>query len=294
MKTSPGLNILLAAVLLCSIAATMSSSQETSTGPSFEVASIKPNPSAREIGGPWTEKVDYFAWNGRTLKTLITTAYRVRNWQVEGGPDWINSQLWDVEARAKAENAGAVSKPGDRSAQHSRLMQMLQSLLEDRFKLKVQRQTRESPVYNLVVAKGGPKIKLDEDQSPPTPQGLPAVPSSWANPEVKRGQLVEGFAPMGGYIEGRAVPIDRLVSIIRSRADRPLNDGTNLKGLYNISMKWSEEASGPGDSPLVRRSPSIGPALMAALQEQLGLRLESAKGPVEFLVVISAQKPSGN
>ncbi len=82
--------------------------------------------------------------------------------------------------------------------------------------------------------------------------------------------------------------------MLLNRAGRPIIDCTNLKGLHSFKVQWSEEDSGSGDSPLARRSLSLGPAFFTALQEQLGLRMESAKGPVEFLVIKSVQKPDGN
>ncbi len=301
MKTTPGFSILLAAVLLSTTAITISSSQEISTGrPTFEVATVKPSSSAREIGGPYTMTENYFAWSGRSLRTLIRSAYRVRDWQIEGGPDWMNSQLWDVEGRAKAEGSGTASNPGGRTDRELelRMLVMLQSLLEDRFKLKIQHQTKESPVYNLVVAKGGPKIKLDEDQTPLPPPGTPNQPSSREGWGLSRGTMMMGWGnrpPYTNTIQASAVPIARLISNLLYQAGRPIIDQTNLKGLYTFKIQWSEEDSGSADSPLgARRNRSLGPAFFTALQEQLGLRLESAKGPVEFLVIKSAQKPSGN
>ncbi len=88
--------------------------------------------------------------------------------------------------------------------------------------------------------------------------------------------------------------MERLISLLLNQAGKPIIDRTNLKGLYTFTLQWSEEASGAGDSPLARTSASFGPAFFTALQEQLGLRMESAKGPVEFLVIQRAQKPSGN
>jgi uncharacterized protein (TIGR03435 family) len=277
MRTSLRAKMIAAAFLLFTIATTIGLSQEKSADrPTFEVATIKPSNAVSEIGGPYTIAEHYFAWKGRSLKTLILNAYRVRSWQLIGGPDWMNSDLWDIEARAKAE--GAVSKPG---SQTLRMLEMLQSLLEDRFRLKIQRETKESPVYNLVVAKGGPKIKLDGDQSPASLQGSGATTPSGSG-------WTRAFE-----ISGRAAPMERLVQSLMPYSDRPIIDRTNLKGLYTYNLKWPEENSGPGDSPLARRSLSFGPAFFTALQEQLGLQLESAKGPVEFFVIKSVQKPEG-
>lgn len=284
MRKSPRLHILLAAVLFCSIVipTTISHSQETNTMRlSFEVATIKPSSSTAYVPGGPVGKDGYFAWNATTLKMLVWTAYFVHEWQMEwkiegGTPGWVDSQLWDVEARARQEDVDAMPKSDPIAQSHIR-MSMLQSLLEDRFKLRVERQTRQAPVYNLVVAKGGPKIKHDDGQD---------FPSRW---QLKSGNMVT----TGQSIEGRGISIERLISYLLNRVGRPVIDRTDLKGLYNIGLKWSEENSGSGDSPLVRRNLSLGPAFFTALEEQLGLRLESAKGPIEYLVIKSVQKPEG-
>jgi uncharacterized protein (TIGR03435 family) len=316
MKAHPGINFL-AAVLLFTIVtpASINSSQETTAiRPSFEVATIKPSSSKTYIpGGPATAS-DYFAWNATTLKRLVNTAYFVREWQMDwqikgGTPGWVDSELWDVEGRAKAEEFDANQilqhYPGietfdfrrisrDRLAQQTRLWLMVQSLLEERFKLRVERQPRQAPVYNLVVAKGGPKLKLDDDQSPPSQSGSGNPPPSGGAWELPRGQLMlraGNRPPFEQSIEGRGIPIERLIPNLLNRAGRPIIDCTNLKGLYTFKIQWSEEDSGVGDSPLARGSLSLGPGFFTALQEQLGLRLESAKGPVEFLVIKSVQKP---
>ena len=300
MKTSARLSLTVVAALLFAIAAPgrIDSSQETTAArPSFEVATIKPSGSAAYIPGGPVGTGGYFAWRATTLKMLVWTAYFVREWQmdwkIEGGtPGWADSELWDVEARAKQEDVDAMPKSDPIAQSHMRML-MLQSLLEDRFKLRVERQTRQAPVYNLVVAKGGPRIKLDTDQTPLPPPGSSTRPPSGAAWELTRGNMMISFRRPFEQIEGRAVPIERLISNLLNRVGRPIIDQTNLKGLYTFKLQWSDENPGPGDSPLVRMSPSLGPAFFTALQEQLGLRLESAKGPVEFLVIKSVQKPDG-
>ena len=239
--------VLFAAVFLFAIAApgVILSSQDPSAGrASFAAATIKPAPSV--IPGPPVLTDDYFAWRGRTLKTLIGAAYRIRPWQIEGGPGWVDSQPWDVEARAKEEAPGPAPKLRDSKERHARLMLMLQSLLEDRFQLKIQRQTRQSPVYNLVVAKGGPKIKLDDGQSP-RDRSESGSPPAW---EIPRGSI----SVRPNSIEGHAIKFETLLIILLQMSDRPIIDCTNLKESYTFAMKWTLEDSGPGDSPLARRS----------------------------------------
>jgi len=304
MRTFPGLSILPAALLLCALVAParFSSSQETTSGrPSFEVATIKPSGLTQYVPGGPAGTGAYFAWQGTTLSRLLSMAYFVPyywkiDWQMKGGqPGWVDSQLWDVEARARPEDVEPF--PRGPITQPTKFMFMLQSLLEDRFKLQVERQTRQGPVYNLVVAKGGPWIKPDDAQSPPARPEPATPPSSGGTWESPPGGISIRFGnrpPFERIIQGRAVPMERIVQSLRSHSDRPIIDCTNLKGLYTFKIQWSMEESGPADSPLARMNPSIGPAFFTAMQEQLGLRLESAKGPVDFLVIKSVQKPDGN
>jgi uncharacterized protein (TIGR03435 family) len=241
-----------------------------------------------EIPGPPAETDDYFAWTGRTLKTLMCYAYRVRDWQIEGAPGWIESELWDVEGRAKAEGVGASSGLTDRSARHARLMSMLQSLLEDRFKMKIQRQTRQSSAYNLVIAKGGPKVEAEDDQH--SRDGAESGnPPTWAS---QRGTILTRMGRTLESIEGRAVPIAQLINTLLSHSDRPIIDCTNLKGLYTFKIQWSLANAGVGGPPLARRASRFGPAFFTAMQEQLGLRLEPAVAPVDFIIIRSVQKPT--
>jgi len=279
-------------LLLCAIAAaTLVLSQVKSTDrPSFAVASIKPNGSGGEIPGPPAETDDYFAWTGRTLKTLMRYAYRVRDWQIEGGPGWIETELWDVEGRANAEGGGAASKPVDKSAQHARLMSMLQTLLEDRFKMAIQRQTRQSPAYNLLVAKGGPKVEPGDGHY--SRAGVETTnPPTWT---PQHGSIMSRGARTWESIEGRAVPMSQLISTLLSYSDRPIIDCTNLKGPYTFKIQWSLEDPGEGISPAGRRGSAFAPSFFTAMQEQLGLRLEPTKAPVDFIIIKSIQKPLTN
>jgi uncharacterized protein (TIGR03435 family) len=216
------------------------------------------------------------------------------DWQIKGDtPGWVDFDLWDVEGRARAADVDAdrvlkyfprisdsvyQSIDKNKFAKHAKLLLMLQTLLEDRFKLRAEWQTRQAPVYNLVVEKDGPKIK---------PGGAEDVPLRW---KLQPGGMISSRQ----CIEGRAVPIEKLIASLLSGSGRPIVDRTNLKGVYTFWLQWSEEDPGFGNSPLARTNTSFGPAFFTALQEQLGLRLESAKGPVEYLVIRSVQKPEGN
>src|SRR5215510_4844795 len=149
-------------------------SQTTATKPSFEVVSIKPSPPGNFIrgGGP---RGDRFTLSGASLRMLLQFAYQHSNvgflggqLQVIGGPNWMDSDRYDIQAKADC-SGGAIPR--------EQMQLMLQSMLEDRFQLKAHMETREQPIYNLVVAKDGLKLKRSEDQTPPpiTANGPPQV-----------------------------------------------------------------------------------------------------------------------
>jgi len=245
--------------------------------------------------------------------------------QIIGGPSWIDSDRWDVQATADC-SGGVLSR--------EQVQLMVQSMLEDRFQLKAHLETRELPIYNLVIAKDGPKIKASEDQTPPgaglpgPPQPCSPAPATPAQPPpppplpgqrggpgdpnfvLPRGAMLMMANPTGLTLQGTAQPISALIGAIQQQAGRPVIDKTDLKGLFDFKLQFSREGlagpAGPAGLPPVpppgAAGPAPGPATAAAdpvpsiftsIQE-LGLRLESAKGPVEVLVVESAQKPTEN
>src|SRR5262245_40751857 len=133
--------------------------------PAFEVASIKPNKSGDNrvsIGGGAGGR---FVATGVPLRLLMTVAFRVRDFQVSGGPGWSQTDRWDIEARAEEGSVPSPQGPPDPNVPDPMALRV-QSLLEDRFQLKLHRETREMPVYELTVSKGGSKLKLSEDQNP--------------------------------------------------------------------------------------------------------------------------------
>jgi uncharacterized protein (TIGR03435 family) len=180
---------------------------------------------------------------------------------------------------------------------------MLQSLLEDRFQLKIHRETKELPVYDLAVAKGGPKVKLSEDQSPFRPPERGAAPPP---PPQRGGPMPRGSMRMGrGDLEATALPLTSLINALSQQLGRTIVDKTGLQGLYDIKLQWTPDAlpSGPAGSggPAGIRGPNeppppdpAGPTIFTAVQEQLGLRLESSKGPVEIIVIDNVERPAAN
>jgi len=205
---------------------------------------------------------------------------------VSGGPGWINSERYDIDAKLDDSQVAALAKlpPQDRIVQ---IRLMVQSLLADRFKLVVNETTVTRPVYALVVAKGGPKLQT-------TVPGSPSPIKDDGHPMQAR------FFP--GDIRGHGIPISFLARSLSQMGGlgRPVLDETGLKGNYDIDLKWTSEVNSPGAMPApssgAESAPpdTSGPSLFSALQEQLGLKLEPTNGPVEALEIVHVEKPSVN
>jgi uncharacterized protein (TIGR03435 family) len=246
---------------------------DSATPPEFEAASIRP----AQPGTPPSFGVGNGGGGGAnvTLKTLIAFAYQIQEYQIIGGPGWIGSDRFNVEARA-----------ADPKTPPERLKLMLQSLFADRFRLAVHREIKESNVYNLAVAKGGPKIKLSADQTLPDVNG-PSAPGAGPN---------HGAIRLGaGSMIGNAAPLSRFANLLSQRLDRVVIDKTNLPGRFDIRLQWTpdlgENPLSPTGVPLPAETADA-PSIFVAIQEQLGLKLEAAKGPVEFLVMSSIMSRS--
>jgi bla regulator protein blaR1 len=268
--------------------------------PSFEVASIKSSDPGNNrfaiVGQPGGRLIV----TGASLKGLIAFAYAVRDFQISGGPNWITTDRWDIEARAEESTVPPPTGPPDPNRPNP-LAIRLQLLLEDRFQLKVHRETREMPVFELTVAKGGPKVKLSDDQSPfkPPEPGTPAPPPPRPGDPMPRGGM--SIMLVGGELQATAVPLSNFVGALSQILGRTVIDKTDLKGLYDFKLKWTpdvgQQVGPPGPVPPGVELPPVdpsGPSLVTALQDELGLKSESTKGPVEVIVIDSVEKPSEN
>lgn len=265
--------------------------------PVYEVASIKPNKSA-DNQTRMGYAPDGFNATQSNLLMLIMAAYGVNPHQISGAPDWFTSARYDIEAKMDRSTADALFKlkEDERRAETQR---MLQALLADRFKLTVHRETKELPVYALVVAKGG--AKLHEAKAGDTyPKGIKGPDG-----KSRAGMMFMG----GGELTAQGLPLEPLVRELSLQLGRTVIDKTGLTGNYDYSLKWTSdvtvgafgerlppraaEGSQPGTGG-TSEPESSGPSIFTALQEQLGLKLESQKGPVEILVIDHAEKPSAN
>ena len=247
---------------------------QTATPPAFEVASVKASsPESRGMTIS-TDPGRLTAFNA-TLKFLIQTAYHVREDQVTGGPKWLDSTRYDVVAKIPV------------GAEDEDYRAMLQTLLADRFQLSLHRETRMRPAYQLMVAKGGVKIK---DAS-----------ASGAPDAGRGGAKAKGAKLDKGKISATQISMAQLAGILSNALGGPVQDQTGISGLFDVELRWTPDERDavivkPGAQPQESKPPSdpSGPSLFAALAEQLGLRLEVHPAPVEILVIERAHFPSGN
>jgi uncharacterized protein (TIGR03435 family) len=277
------------AALCCSVYCTVSLAafaQNEAARPIFDVAAIKP--SSPEARG---SSLNFQPPNGvrvtnMSVKALITFAYDVRDFQVSGGPGWVESQHFDIMAKGEPSPTTA-DLPSDprkmtdqqRNLKMAEMRARLRALLEDRFKLQVHREIKEGQVYALVTGKSGSKL----------------------TPSAEGNEGRQGTSTGRGQITGYRAPIQMLVEALSAHLGRPVFDKTELAAKYDWKLQWtpeSREAGTPSATPAggEASTPSApeGPTLFTALQEQLGLRLESRKGPIETLVVDRVDQPSEN
>ncbi len=224
------------------------------------------------------------------LRRLILIAYGVQDYQLSGDPPWTASEHYDIQATA-AGNTSVQQMEGP----------MLQVLLEERFKLALHRENRQLPVYDLAVGKGGAKLQLSKEgsctpyleDSPPPPASAPGQPTrTFCGLHL----TVEGVnRTFDGKGVAMAVFAANLSRTYASDLGRTVMDRTGLTGNFDVHLKWSmDPLTGPA-GPGAGAPPDVaGPSLFTALQDQLGLRLESTKGPVEVLVIDHVERPSDN
>jgi uncharacterized protein (TIGR03435 family) len=249
---------------------------------SFKTASIKPNTTDTPMAGfnikgkPFSAamfKPDRFMATNFTLHQLIRLAYRVQDSQILSGPDWLSSEKYDVDAKIDSSVVDELNRLGNGQGELERV-HMLQSLLADHFKLTLHRETRELPVYALVVADDGPKLQIAKpgDTYPNGMKGPGGRPVGTGYFEPEHGKIV---------FQGR--PLSSLVQYLSDRLGRTVLDKTGLLGNYDFALQWAPT------SP-----ESSSPSVLAAVQEQLGLRLEPQNTATEVLVIDRAEKPSEN
>jgi uncharacterized protein (TIGR03435 family) len=257
----------------------------------FEIVSIKPNseggadaqgfgdirmlPGGRMIA----EKV--------LLRYFIQNAYGLKPFQLSGGPGWIDSAHYDIDAKAA----------GDANGAEMRLM--MQALLEDRFRLKIHRETRELPVYELSAAKGGAKLLPPKDGScvAANPNAPPAPPAQEQLGPC--GRILVSMSPVGARLAGGNVSVAELVRILSNILGRTVVNKTAFSGTFDVHLEFAADEALAGTP----RPPMQGPpqaadlalsSIFTVIHDQLGLKLESAKGGVEVIVIDHVEIPTEN
>jgi uncharacterized protein (TIGR03435 family) len=273
--------------------------------PEFEVATIKPSspPQMGRImmgvrGGPGSDDPGRFTCMFCNVKMLLSLAYDVREFQISGPPA-LDTEHFEIVAKV----------PSGATREQFRLM--LQSLLADRFKLKLHHDSKEMQSYQLVVAKGGPKLK-ESNATPPSPDSS-APPGPGGPPRADKdgypilpsgGRSMMAMTPGRARMQGVRETTDQLARRLSSLVGRPVTDSTGLTGKYDYVLSFAPEegrgmiagvpppppgADGPGGA-FASPPQDAGPTIFTALQEQLGLRLDQKKGPVDLLIVDHVEK----
>jgi uncharacterized protein (TIGR03435 family) len=254
----------IAIALVASIGGTQS--QDVAPRPRFDVVSIKPNTSG-DLNAGFNSFPRRFEAKNVWLRYLIQFAWNIKDFQLSGGPGWAASDRYNVEATAE----------GNPTVEQQRLM--VQALLEDRFQLKLHREARESRAYALVAAKGG--IKLDASKAGSCEERK----SDTAGPKV-----CGNFTWSQQRVDGAAITMEVFATALSQTLQQPVTDQTGFTGTFDVHMEWAPDL-GPPDAGATDPN---GKSIFTALQEQLGLKLESTKASVEFLVIDRLERPSEN
>ncbi|HVL90226.1 MAG TPA: TIGR03435 family protein [Actinomycetota bacterium] len=264
---------------LLALGLVFSVTQVSAQTPAFEAASVKPNASGAAAQSGRMANGSVTMTNMR-VRALIVTAYGSRPERIAGAPSWIDEARYDITAKAPA------------GTPDNQLPLMLRTLLTDRFKLVARTEMREQPVYALVMVRPGgtpgPSLRPStECESGGAGSGIGGPPL----PAGKRAcGVISGSDGKAAYIIGGARSMELLARALQNLGliERPVIDRTGLTGTYDFDLRFSAAplASSAADVPL--------PSIFTAVQEQLGLRLEPARGPVEFLVIDSIERPTAD
>ncbi len=267
--------------------------------PKYDVATIKPT-SGSDGRIAFMFVPDGISLSGVPVQMLLREAFHVEDDHILGAPGWVKTNRWDVQAKVAPEDA-----PKLENLKFDERRSMIVPLLVERFNLKYHHETRELTGYALVVAKGGPKMKLSEVQPPP-PDTKP--PDAGANPKPgdaapQRPQQRRMLRMNGrGHLEAEGSSTEMLARVLSDQLGRTVTDKTGLTGSYDYTLQWTPDDAPPpmpggadGGAPHNdNNADAIGPSLITAVQEQLGLKLESTKGMADVIVIDHIDLPSEN
>jgi uncharacterized protein (TIGR03435 family) len=259
--------------------------------PKFEVASVKPSEGRGfQIVRPLPGRLTADA----SVKLLMQNAYTLQAYQIAGGPAWIHSDHYQIEAKT------------DGKATHAQMFVMLQSLLEDRFRLQTHRETRTLPVYALTPARSGLRLPAPKDGScvPPPPDGDPEwgggrmPPPGQGQNLTPCGSVGIGLESSGARMRGGKIAMPELIRVLSMVLGRTVVDKTGFSGLFDVQLDFlPDETTAALRPPPPNAAAALEfktPSIVTALQEQLGLKLESTKGPVEVMVIDHIERPGAN
>jgi len=278
-------------VLLASLGLAQSQNGPPTHRPEFEVATVKV--SKGSLDGAVRMTPGRLTIQNLTLRRLILVAYRLRDAQLSGAPGWINSERYDIDA--KTDGAATGADP---------MLQMLQNLIESRFSMRFHHETSEEPVYLLTVAKSGLKMK----QASCVPFDPNNLQKQVALSDQERARQCGGINRRNGALDGDGMSMrDRNGPAFQSLAgqlslllDRSVVDRTGLTGRFDVHLRWTDQpptdakAAPDGLNAAAAGGEANGPSIFTAIQEQLGLKLESGKAPLEKFVIDQVERPTEN
>jgi uncharacterized protein (TIGR03435 family) len=265
----------------------VSTSLNAQSPEAFEAVSIKPRTGPRAAGGP--SAPDRFVRVDATLRDLIRFAFNVQEFQIEGGPGWMTSTRFDVNAKASSIPAGPDG-----------MRALVRRLLEERFTLRARTETREMPTYDLVVSRSDRRLG---DRLRPSSFDCDAIIAAVTATADDRARCDLRFRPRMVNTGGRpsiysmtltlqGVRLARLATLLPNEVERIVTDKTGLDGTFDLELEFAPQGRRPVGLPGPPSPVSDAPPLATALQEQLGLKLESVRGPVPVIVVESAGLPT--
>ena len=275
------------------------SPQAQAGAPAFEVASIKPN-NAGDNRVMMQNQPGRFIATNVTLRLLIRNAYQLQDFQITGGPSWLNADHFDIVA--KIPEGVRDGPPGPPGSGPGPLQLMIRSLLAERFKLVVHNETKDSPIYALIVARSdgrlGPELKksvTDCEAMFAAGRGRGRGPMPPPGPPQPGDRMPCGIRIGPGNMAVGGSTLAQFANSLGMFAGRVVQDRTGLTGAYDFNLTWTPDQmpQRPPGAPDLPVDPN-GPSLFTAVQEQLGLKLDSQRGPVQLLVIDRAEKPVEN
>jgi uncharacterized protein (TIGR03435 family) len=264
--------------------------------PAFDVVSIRPHDDegVSRMGIYFNTTPDGLSFKGGSLDMLLHFAFDVPRDRLLNEPEWAKSSRFDVQAKVAPEDA-----PRLEALTRQQRWAMLIPTLEDRCHLKFHHETREQQVYTLVVAKGGPKL---EETNPADSDAI--KPGSTGPAQAARSPLMMSISPKGMMIKGHGAMMESLIEMMSQQNGITVVDNTGLTGQYDFTLSWMPDEDswhlmglpipGPPPGEGGQSHEPTGPSIFAALEEQLGLKAEARKAPVDVIVIDHIEQPSAN